>query len=154
MGLRNDYLEETSKFLLKHRFLGVFPYDLFPINVKMSKKPVSFIINLDKSSDPGSHFVCIYIDKEKLEYMDSYGMEPFLPRIKNFVRTQAKKKKYIFNEKMIQKLDSRFCGYYCLGFLLSKDLKMSMKKFISNFPDVLHNDKKIERFILKCIDLY
>lgn len=144
-GLTNCYVDSVCHWLLKHKFLCVKSYDKFPLQIR-SQKPCSLIINLSSSHEPGSHFVCIYITKKTVEYMDSYGLPPFRSRIQNFIKKLSKKRKYIFNNKCIQPMDSFFCGFYCIGFLISKDKKKTMNQFQKMFNNV-DNDQTIINFI-------
>lgn len=148
IGLTNLYVNNVCSIMLNHKFLSVYPYDKFPINIK-EKVPCSFIINLSNSKEPGSHFVCIYITKKNIEYMDSYGIQPFLPRIKKFIRNHQAGRKFKYNTHCIQNLKSVFCGFYCIAFLLSKDRKITMKKFQALFNDLEKNDHKVINFILQ-----
>lgn len=145
-GLTNQYVDNVCHILLKHKFLCVSSYDKFPSKLNGSE-PTSFIINLSNSNEQGSHFVCIYLTKYSIEYMDSYGLAPFLPRIQSFIKKHQMKRKYIYNNKCIQSMNSYFCGFYCIGFLLSKDLKMSMKEFQKMFVNLEQNDQTLISFI-------
>ena len=59
----------------KDLFQGVFPSDVLPISIK--QYPACFIANVDKSNMPGSHWIAIYIDKDKQgTFFDSYGNKP------------------------------------------------------------------------------
>lgn len=155
MGLKNTYIEKVCRTILKHNFLGTFPYDLFPSYIKSMDYPISFVINLSKSTEPGSHFVCIYMSQNKLEYFDSYGLMPFLPRITNFITRYSINRKYVYNSQMIQSMESYFCGYFVIGYLLSKDLHFDMDLFCKMFSDNLReNDVLIQHFISTVLEMY
>ena len=55
----------------KSGFQGVFPIDLLP-----SRQKGSYVINLDEHDQPGSHWVAVYDDGDKVEYFDSFGVRP------------------------------------------------------------------------------
>lgn len=153
MGLYNKYVDKMCHTLLHHNFLSVYSYDTFPLNIKNKSLPCSFIINLSKRKEPGSHFVCIYISESVIEYMDSYGLPPFMPRIKKFITVHKEARAYSCNEHMIQSVTSLFCGYYCTAFLLSKDLNYSMSKFVNLFINKSGNkDKIVVKFIKNAIN--
>ena len=154
MGLTNLYVNNLSSLLVKHNFLSVYPYDLFPLSILNQQHPCSFIVNLSKSTEPGTHFVCIYVDNNnKLEYFDSYGLAPFLPRLINFI-TRNYDKRSLYNPYTIQNLSSYFCGYYCVAFLISKDLGWSIEDFYSVFNNPITNDEKVEKFLSVVIKQY
>ena len=62
--------------------------------INNNKTENSLVLNLDKSNQSGSHWVCMFIDilLNKIYYWDSYGMDPdkevfdFVNKIKNSVK--------------------------------------------------------------------
>jgi hypothetical protein len=66
-------LQQTAvQFLGTKKFKGVFPYDLCP---KM-KNGQSVILNTDKHSEAGQHWIALYKKSQKQYYFfDSYGRE-------------------------------------------------------------------------------
>ena len=56
-------------------YLGTWSHDKIP---KLPNKTFSGIVNLDNSRGAGTHWVCVYHDKNKpfTEYIDSFGL-PF-----------------------------------------------------------------------------
>jgi hypothetical protein len=77
-----DLIDAAKKLKIKH-FRGVFMKDQLP------KKPNNIetgIINLDKSSGEGTHWISYSIDPRGIIYFDSYGLAPpkeFMQYIKN-----------------------------------------------------------------------
>ena len=65
-----------------------------------------YIINLDYSTGPGTHWVALYNVGPKPIYFDSFGVwkPKELTKIKNLV----------FNDYRIQSRNSRSCGLYCI----------------------------------------
>ncbi|KAG8239846.1 hypothetical protein J437_LFUL014821 [Ladona fulva] len=117
--LRRD--RRTSKI-----FQGVYPSD------KLSKSPVNglYVINLDPSLLPGSHWVAIHIRDQFAEYFDSYDQHPFVAEILNFLKT------FHFvthNPIQIQSFRSDIFGEYCCLYVLSKSLGQSLQKFLDKF---------------------
>lgn len=144
-GITNGYLENISKKILGKNFLGVFPCDVHP---KINNKPEFYIIfNLSKHNETGSHFVCLYSNKKNIFYFDSFGEKLKNEEINNFVKNQKGKIKE--NTVKIQCDQSDFCGFFCLGFLISKKMKLPQSKFFSKFhrTKLDQNDKKIIKFI-------
>jgi len=57
-------------------FRGVFARDQLE-NVSLDRYPIAFVVNTDKSSGPGEHWVAIFIDQNgRGYYFDSYGRPP------------------------------------------------------------------------------
>ena len=70
--------EPLSNFDIMHmmnkcpKFVGVYSRDDTP----KLKKGESMVVNLDDSEGPGTHWCCMYREKDKVEYFDSYGFPP------------------------------------------------------------------------------
>jgi hypothetical protein len=84
--------------------------------VKLTPETGSYIINMDNSDKPGSHWVAIFIDAVKRPYyFDSFGCpepkecEAFMKRTKHPIQ---------INTVHIQNMASNCCGYYCIFFCL------------------------------------
>ena len=66
-------LDEIGKHLLKDKFMGVYPSDKIP---KLTKKQCYCILNLDNSSESGSHWVSLALDlKGNSMFYDSFGRD-------------------------------------------------------------------------------
>ena len=50
--------------VLKKSFTGVYASDMLPIRKHDEILPKSLIANMDSSTEPGSHWICIYIPLE------------------------------------------------------------------------------------------
>ena len=76
--------------LTKQFFRGVYAIDEIK-SIKTVSYPSSFVINLDPSYKPGSHWVAVYFDKNGVgEYFDSFaGYPPH--EIVHFLRSHAKR---------------------------------------------------------------
>ena len=77
-------------------FTDVLPSDLLPNQIK--KKPRGFILNVDTSNGPGTHWISIYITVDgKGEFFDLYGEPPeFYSR--NFETFLEESQQYIYLE--------------------------------------------------------
>ena len=146
-GLTNKYVEEIGKKVLGRIFLGTFPCDIHP-EVK-DKKIFCLVFNLSKHDTKGSHFVAIFASEKKIIYFDPYGNTLTNPFIKTFINNNKKNRKLVINNKCIQSCASIFCGFFCLGFLISQKYDVSLKSFISFFDKTKLNvnDDKIIEFI-------
>lgn len=117
------------------------------------KPPAAIVVNTDDASEPGTHWVAVYVSKcgKKYEYFDSYGFPPFIKDHLEFLYNHDVK----FNLKQLQSDTSKVCGHYCLAFLNSRMNKMSTKSFLSTFTkNKRRNDTLVKRHIesiMKCV---
>jgi len=138
-------LMENDKYT-KKIYLGTFPIDKLPVKLKY---PSGFILNNQKSNEPGEHWIAIYFDKhKKCEFFDSFGNSPNYYNLQNYLKKVSKGHK-TFNKKKLQSDYSSFCGYYCILFLLFKARCFSLKKFLSYFKDSHSNDILLKNLIKK-----
>ena len=95
-------------------FLGVFPCDQLPVTVH--QYPAILVANTDTSKQPGTHWVCVYISKDKHGFFwDSYGLAPIQPYFISFLNRNCST--WIHNPHHLQGLLSMVCGQYCCVFL-------------------------------------
>ena len=76
-------------------------------------KDGGYVINLDESSDIGTHWIALYVNTKTVTYFDSFWVEHISKEIKNFITN----KNIITNIFRIQAYDSVICGYFCIGFI-------------------------------------
>ena len=90
-------------------YIGTFSKNNAPIleNNQM------IIINLQNSTQSGSHWVSYKKIGNKIFYFDSYGVA-FIPDI---IRNQYSNHKFICNIYRIQSIDSNQCGRFCILFV-------------------------------------
>jgi hypothetical protein len=97
-------------------FNGVYMRD--ELNYNNIKKGF-YVLNLDESKGPGTHWTGLYIDKfNKKYYFDSYGF-PAPLEIEKLI------KPYIYNNKIIQSINSTSCGFFVIAWIL----------YLNNFPN-------------------
>ncbi len=123
--------------------LGVFPSDKIPTKVK---GPCSMVVNTDPSTNPGSHWVAIFITRDSTaEYFDSYGQPPDVAEISSFLN------KYNvghYNRKHIQGPFSSVCGHYCIYFVIQRWQNVHMADIVKKFSDDHdENDELITQWI-------
>lgn len=119
-------------------YTAVYAANRLPLSISY---PCAIIVNTDPDSKPGTHWIAIYIDKfQNGEYFDSYGLPPFVSQHKKFLRANCKK--FLYNTKEMQSLDSNVCGQYCLLYLYFRSRARSLLDFQRFFSgDTLKNDK-------------
>lgn len=105
----------------------------------------AYVINLDPSTGPGTHWVAVYSKLDSIDYFDSYGNEPpaFLKR------WWGKNKNYQSNPMLVQGPFSSVCGQYCIYFILQKFRGCTMRSILTQFSDdVDTNDRQIYDYIM------
>ena len=149
-GLTNKYVEKTCRDLFGKNFIGVFPCDMHP-KIRQ-RKNFSLIFNTGDSSTKGEHFIAIYFNEKNLFYFDSFGKKPNDKNIIKFIKSQQRKiKKIIFWDKPIQDVNSSYCGFYCIGFLMHKYYKILNFKKQFKTDNLIKNDDIVINFIVKNI---
>lgn len=134
--------EFLSKFQTNHVFKGVFACDMLPKKVSL---PAAFIINLSPISEPGIHWVSLYIDENGSgEYFDSYGLKPTNKCILHFIKFHCKICSY--NKRQLQHINSIMCGLYSASYIVHKLMKKSLQDFCKMFgKNTYINDIVIEK---------
>jgi hypothetical protein len=123
---------------------------------KMGKKKLGIVFNLDPHDQPGSHWVCAFVDLEAdaAYYFDSYGYEP-PEEIARFLRRckQQGVKHVYWNDIRHQRKGSE-CGMYCLFvsicLLHGRPFYDICKKVVDDdtmnaFRDILYAEEKPRR---------
>jgi hypothetical protein len=121
-------------------FQGVFSCDTLPTTPRL------LVCNTDPSSEPGEHWIAIYVDKNgRGEYFDSFGRPP-----NKYFETYMNSccNRWIFNKKKLQSRISSFCGYYCCLFVVLRCRGLDMPKIVGLFTsDTGYNDWLVHRFV-------
>ena len=154
-ALYNHEIEKIMKPYKKYGFQGAITVD--KLSDLTPKKRMSFIMNLDKSTQPGSHWVAVNIDAlndKSVEYYDSFAEEPpesFMRDLKDLIR-KIKPDTYLkmkINRIKEQDNDSSTCGWHSMKFLLNRYRGIDFKE-ATPYSDV----KKAEKDALKLRDKY
>lgn len=134
-------------------FLGVFPSDQLP--KKITRYPACFVCNVDKSTEPGSHWVAFYLpSSEEVEFFDSYGNEPafFQGPIDNFVSHFSR---VVFNPLTLQSHVTAVCGQFCVFYIYCRCRGKTLKTILSEFVNKnLCNDHRVYNFVSKRFHVY
>ena len=112
-----------------------------------------YIINLDKSTNDGTHWTCIYKDV-KIYYFDPFGF--VAPK-----EVEKIIKPYIYSNIQCQDINSTSCGYFCIAFCLYMNDKEkegcdpleSFNDFINMFNS-LYNIFNNEQTLYKLLKSY
>jgi len=116
-------------------FIGTFPANFYKFLPKNLPKKFGFVMNLDKSDKPGSHWVAVYVDTKddmSIEYYDSFAMPPtkgFMKQIKRVVDKLNPNVylKFKVNGIVDQKTTTSNCGWHCMNFLLKRFMDKPFK---------------------------
>ena len=132
---------DISRALTNHTktravFKGVYSSDTVPLRDRRRNTPSAYVVNLDPSHMPGSHWVVIYCTRKSKEYFDSYGLPPTIKRLKRKLGSRFK-----YNNRQLQSLYSTICGQYCLYYIWRRCCGDSMRQIISSFStNTIAND--------------
>lgn len=147
-ALYNDEIEDFFDEKTYPNFGGVIAAD--QISQLPKKLPIGFVMNLDNSDEPGSHWVAIYINSDSVEYFDSLGQQP-----PDQVRKDIKKYLLSMNVPILMKFktnsisqqhgSSHKCGYHAIRFLDERMKYNTPYKFATHFAESsTDGDKKIK----------
>lgn len=123
-------------------FRGVFSCDTLPDRVRGL-----IVCNTDPHDKPGEHWIAMYIDDDHGEYFDSFGRVP--PKVfKDYLNRNCKY--WIFNDKQLQSICSRFCGHYCIYYCTLKCRGFDLRRIVSSLTnDTGFNDVLVHGFICR-----
>ena len=118
-GLTNVDIESYVKKLKIPHFRGVFMRDTLPTK---PKKVECAVINLNRSNEVGSHWVCFAkVGKTRL-YFDSFGQDVPL-EIMIYLKTSKEYQNDVAviarNTDIVQRVNTHVCGHLCLFVLTS-----------------------------------
>ena len=110
----NNVLENTP------HFLGVYPQD-FLLTFSPDTYPIKLLLNLDVSSQPGTHWLSLCITETHLEIFDSFGLDPKTWNRKpvillKFIEKLSQSRNVLISPRF-QSNNSNLCGFYSILFL-------------------------------------
>lgn len=151
--LSTDDIDRVMRqYNIKHPelyFMGTWPMDFEKLDPKFknfdprklkNKTKVALVLNEDKSDEPGSHWVGLFIDVPKLQvdFFDSYGKQPMKPvcewltRVNDMLkREKSKPLSVLWNPHRHQYANSE-CGVYTLNFIINRLEGKSFKSIVNN----------------------
>ena len=105
-----------------------------------------YIINLEDTDDLGSHWVCLIVENGKCIYWDSFGCLPSHD-VENWMKQS--KYKYMFNNRIVQDLDSVLCGLFALGVIIYVILTPTdLYEAVDNYTDLFSMEPKDNDIII------
>ncbi len=89
--------------------------------VASGTQQIGIIFNLDKHDEPGSHWVCAFIDipKSAAYYFDSFGYEPPKEVVVLFDRLRKQGIQHTYYNDVRHQRKGSECGMYCLYTIIS-----------------------------------
>lgn len=141
------YGDEIQDMMKKHpSFSGVFARD----EVRQIRKmvPMGAIINLDKTGEPGSHWVALYISRDSVEYFDPLGEDPGTDIVADVMALLKRWRmptmmKFKINKIKYQNSRSTTCGYHSMRFLMDR-FNGKTFKFATGFDNSKQGEKKVK----------
>lgn len=131
------------------KFCGVYSSDTLPAVIE--HYPCGLIVNTDPHREKGSHWVAMYFPSdENGEFFDSYGYPPefYRENFKTFLESHTRKWKY--NHRTLQSLNSNSCGQFCLYFVINRNHGRSMSMIVNSFSkNLILNDQRVTVFAKK-----
>jgi hypothetical protein len=112
-----------------------------------------YIINMDNSDKPGSHWVALFIDTQKRPYyFDSFGCIYPL-EVEAFMKRTGKPLQY--SKVHVQNINSNCCGYYCMYFCLFMTYHMGRTEKFDEFLGIFDgtNELKNRNILIKRLRL-
>lgn len=124
--------------------------------IKLAYYPTMVIINLDKRSMGGSHWISVAVYKTKVFICDSLGgvkpNNPFPPELSFFLNNLLRKRRLLIT-KRLQPINSQLCGLYCITFVKELSKNNCFYDFLNLFSCNLQQNDDIIKFLNKGIKI-
>ena len=131
----------------KLSFRGVYATDEIK-SIKTVSFPSSFVVNLNPSNKPGSHWVAVYFDKNGVgKYFDSFGSYP-PHKVVHFLCSHAKGWQY--NCMQVQELYTMTCGQFVVFYIYQKSQGLTLEVILHKYCSThnkLRNDLLVRDFV-------
>ena len=107
---------------------------------KKGKTKIGIIFNLDPHDEPGSHWVCAFIDLEKSAayYYDSYGYKPQEEIVRLLKRCKDQGCKNIYYNDIRHQRKTSECGAFCLLVIICL---LKGKEFLDICKNMVNDDE-------------
>ena len=146
-GITTDEILQLMK--RTRNFVGCYAENELS-GIRISSFPSFFIVNIDSSDLPGSHWLAVLIDRKSVEIFDSSGFNIFhLPRIPchllSFIHRLTQTRE-LHVSRQLQPITSKLCGFYAMFFVLCRQhltFDQIMHLFTHNLSK---NDRRLINF--------
>ena len=119
MFVTNHFINKSLSFLTCFR--GTYSCDNIPILKDRSRK--IFVVNLDKHTGKGTHFVFLEINKDKCYFFDPLGCKLSNTYIKKYLKL-IKTNKIVTIKQQIQSDFSNACGLFVISISTARCVNM------------------------------
>lgn len=104
------------------------------------------VVNIDPTPNgAGTHWTAVVVNRSRLLYFDSFGAPP---PVKIVTLARSAGLPILWNNFIVQDINSDACGYYCVLFLWAMKTKQSVESynaFVNTFyDDTLQNEHIME----------
>lgn len=124
---------------------GIYALNHLPVIVKA---PAAIIINLSPSYQQGTHWTCIYINKNRRAfYFDSLGRNPPKPIVQFLQRNSSI---YHVNKVQYQADNSVLCGLFCIIYIYYKVRNVNIFSKFSK-TNLQRNDQLVLNLVNKML---
>lgn len=126
-----------------NNFLGVFAANKVPL-IRDNYLPIFFIVNIDESFFPGSHWIAVRIDARSVEIFDSLGFstlrwKSFPNSLLDFFKRYENSHSFRVSPRL-QSDNSFSCGLFCAYFCIARN-SLTFSECLKNFkPDLKSNE--------------
>jgi len=146
-GLTNFEIEKFMKDYDKDGFIGVYAIDQLK-KIKKVGNDFSFIMNTQPINVPIGHWIAVKIDRDTIEYYDSFAGDPpdeLLKWLKKRLAPNVYQLK--INRTKFQKANTSNCGYFAMDFLAKRYGGESFKEAtgFKVFEDSIKGEKEIKK---------
>jgi hypothetical protein len=153
-------LHGYEKAFPKFKFLGAHPMDFQTYNERFKPlqeivtacargiKNIGMVLNLDKSNDPGSHWVALHFEcpSKTMEFFDSYGERATKDIMQFYELLRSQGWMYKQNKYQHQFKNSE-CGVYSIHFIVKRLLGQPFEQTVSDvISDAQMNAYRAEFF--------
>jgi hypothetical protein len=150
-GLSNLYISKLLQKVGCKNFAGVYSSDNIQAErFRLMGPGTTLIANLSAEGERGTHFVCIVSEPDRVLYIDSLALGPYVSE-DIFKFLCSLNTKIMYNKNIIQYPLSLFCGYYSILFAMLHDSGIVSKPNVTFSEDLRNNDKKCIEYILDMI---
>jgi len=151
--INNEWLETLlTRHMKVSGFRGVYPCDLIP----RLEHGESIIVNTDPADQPGWHYTSLYKRKGRYYYFDPLALHlPIsFPRLWRELHQRKIIPRRVLRQP-IQAQGSRFCGLFCVDYVLSVSVEyknVPRETYCLDEYDLQRNNETVMDNILKCIE--
>ena len=137
----------SQSYPLKVLMLPVYAIDEMKL-IKTVSYPSCFVINLDSSYKPDSHWVAVYFDRNGVgEYFDLLARYPPY-EFDHFLRSHAERWQY--NHMQMQELYTTTCGQFVVFYIYQKSRGLTLEVILCKYfstNNKLKNDLLVRDFV-------